>query len=88
MTVTDITGRELQVGDRIELVEMGLNKDGTPDPSPIRPGTKGEITWINPLRYGYGDDHHAQIAVKWEIPRSLMLVTPPDRFRIIEKETP
>ena len=74
--------RLLQVGDRIELVEMGREKDGRPDPCPMEPGSKGTVRRVHKL----WDDKH-QISVDWdpEIKRSLHLVVPPDRYRIIER---
>lgn len=70
------------VGDRIELLEMGLERDGWPDPCPMEAGSKGTVRCVSKL----WDGQH-QISVDWdpEVGRSLHLVVPPDRYRIIER---
>ncbi len=71
-------------GDRIELLEMGLEKDGRPDPCPIEPGATGTVHNVTPMSWG-GDKFH-QITMDWDDgQRSLHLVVPPDRYRIIER---
>jgi hypothetical protein len=60
-------------GDRIRLDHMA------DDPDPIPVGTTGTIEDVVP--FGSGT---FQLWVKWDVPRSLALVVPPDRFTIIE----
>lgn len=69
-------------GDRIELLEMGLEDDGRPDPHPMKPGSKGTVRQVLPIW-----QEKASIMVDWdpEVGRTLSLVVPPDRFRIIER---
>lgn len=72
---------DLQVGDRIELMEMGLENDGRPDPSPILPGSKGTVRRVTEL--GVWNCH--QVGVEWDDGRTLSLISPPDLYRIIER---
>lgn len=60
-------------GDVIELLEM-LN-----DPNPIEVGDKGEVLSIVPM----GSDEY-QIQVDWESGRSLHLLYPQDKFKIVK----
>ena len=62
-------------GDRIRLVEM---KD---DPDPIQVGQLGTIVSVTP--HIGGKDAWNQIDVAWDNGRTLMLVSPPDRFEIV-----
>ncbi len=62
------------VGDRIRLVNM------VDDPDPIPVGTIGTVTEIH-IHSGW-----TQIEVSWESGRTLMLVSPPDEFEIIDGE--
>jgi hypothetical protein len=64
-----------KVGDRIRLIEM------TADPCPIPAGTTGTVTEIFPRGKIF---NYAVIVVKWDIERSLNLVSPPDTFEVIE----
>ena len=64
-----------QPGDRIRLVAM---KD---DPDPIQAGQTGTVVDIR--RYERQQPWH-QIDVAWDNGRTLMLVSPPDLFEIIE----
>lgn len=64
----------VQAGDRIRLDHMGA------DPDPIPAGTTGTVRRVRPDLYGGGE----QISVRWDNGRSLLLVTPPDRFTIID----
>lgn len=64
------------VGRRIELIEMPN------DPDPIPKGTRGTVTGV--VHTGF---FGTQIWVDWDIDRSLMLVVPPDTYRVIEEET-
>jgi len=64
-----------QPGDRIRLVSM------QDDPDPVKVGELGTVTGCR--RYGGGRDAWLQIDVAWENGRTLMLVSPPDRFEII-----
>lgn len=63
----------LDVGDRIELIDM------PEDPCPVEPGTRGTIGWINPSRGPRGP--FTQYHVDWDNGRSLMLLVPPDKYR-------
>ena len=59
-------------GDRIVLVRMGS------DPDPIEPGATGTIDFVNDR-----DPHFAQIGVKWDNGRSLMILPEYDLIRKI-----
>jgi len=71
-------------GDRIELLEMGLEKDGRPDPHPIAAGATGTVHNVVEMHFGEPSHH---ISVDWDdhVGRTLSLVVPPDRYRIIER---
>jgi len=73
------------IGDRIELVEMGVERDGRPDPHPMEAGAKGTVMNVVPCHWGKDTFHH--ISVDWDenVGRTLSLVCPPDRYRIIER---
>lgn len=58
-------------GDRIELLEMPN------DPDPIPVGSKGTVVDTYIISEG------TQVDVDWDNGRSLMLIVPPDRFRIV-----
>ena len=62
----------LKVGDRIRLIQM------VDDPDPIPAGTIGTVTEI------HIHSDWTQIEVSWESGRNLMLVSPPDKFEIID----
>ena len=62
----------LKVGDRIRLIQM------VDDPDPILAGTIGTVTEI------HIHSDWTQIEVSWEDNRKLMLVSPPDKFEIID----
>lgn len=64
----------LKPGDRIELVKM------VDDPDPIEPGTLGTVNFIVQL------GTQQQVDVDWDDGRALMLIVPPDRYRILDKE--
>jgi hypothetical protein len=64
--------KQVAIGDRIELVEMH------DDPDPIPAGTQGTVDWVNEL------PEFAQIGVRWDNGRTLMLCVPPDSFRVVE----
>lgn len=66
-------GPFVKPGDRIELLKMEN------DPNPIPVGTKGTVKDVNQL----GDE--AQIMVKWDNGRGLMLSYPHDKFKVIPK---
>lgn len=66
-----------KIGDRIRLIEM------TDDPCPIPAGTTGTVTGIHPWRNWAGGKTEFQINVKWDIPRTLAMVWPQDRFEVI-----
>ena len=62
-------------GDRIRLLAM------TRDPDPIRVGQLGTVVCVS--EHGRGKDAWRQVDVAWDNGRTLMLVTPPDRFEIL-----
>jgi len=64
---------DFKVGDKIELVQMDN------DPNPIPAGTKGKITGVNPTPW----PGELQVHVAWENGRTLMLIHPEDKFRVI-----
>lgn len=76
MSVTDSTGRELKEHDRIELLAMPN------DPAPIPVGSRGTVAFINELMDGTDS---CQLWVEWDSGRSLMLLYPIDRFRILSE---
>ena len=59
-------------GDRIRLVAM------PDDPDPIPTGEIGTVVGVQ--RHGEGREASVQIDVSWDNGRTLMLVSPPDRF--------
>lgn len=62
------------IGDRIRLVSMD-------DPDPIQSGQTGTVAQVERLvTEGAG---WLQIEVEWDNVRSLMLVSPPDRFEVM-----
>ena len=67
----------VRIGDRIRLVAM---RD---DPDPIQIGEVGTVTACR--RNGSGQDAWNQIDVAWDNGRTLMLVSPPDEFEIVER---
>lgn len=71
------------VGDRIELLEMGLESDGRPDPCPMEPGSKGTVRGV--VEAPFSQAHQIQVDWDPEVERSLCLIVPPDRYRIIER---
>ncbi len=66
------------IGDLIELLEM------PEDPCPIPVGTKGRVMGVQQLVWHHGAEF--QIMVEWEIPRSLSMIHPKDKFRVLKKE--
>ena len=66
-------------GDRIRLLAM---RD---DPDPIQVGQLGTVVSVS--RHGSGKDAWNQIDVAWDNGRTLMLVSPPDRFEIVERQS-
>jgi hypothetical protein len=71
-------------GDRIELIEMGPEDDGRPDPDPILPGAQGIVEEVQKDIH----DHPSrapwhQVHVRWDSGRTLSLSLPKDRFKII-----
>jgi hypothetical protein len=62
-------------GDRIELIRM------PDDPHPVATGTRGTVTNVNLVKLGR--EEFTQVGVDWDDGRSLMLVSPPDEFRIL-----
>lgn len=59
-------------GDRIRLIKMQN------DPCPVPQGTTGHILGVSALGAG-----RYSISVAWDVPRSLALVWPQDRFEVI-----
>jgi len=57
-------------GDRIRLLAM------PDDPDPILPGTTGTVVAVRQ------QGTWAQVDVKWDNGRTLMLVVPPDEFEV------
>jgi hypothetical protein len=68
----------MQVGDRIELVQM------PEDPDPIPPGTQGTVT--NIVDTSFFEPGSTQVWVDWDNGRGLSLQIPPDRVRVIREE--
>jgi len=68
-----------KAGDRIRLVSMH------DDPDPVQVGQVGTVVSVS--RHGGGKDAWHQIDVAWDNGRTLMLVSPPDRFAILEPQT-
>ena len=66
------------VGDTIEMVEM----DG--EPYPIPPGTKGVVNRINTQIFQGESEEH--LWVNWENGRTLKVLLPHDKIRIINKK--
>ena len=67
-----------RAGDRVLLVAMH------DDPDPIQSGQMGTVVSVS--RHGSGKDAWQQIDVTWDNGRTLMLVSPPDRFEIVRDE--
>ena len=63
-------------GERIRLVAMH------DDPDPIPAGQVGTVVGV--MHHGDGSDKWFQIDISWDNGRSLMLVSPPDTFEIID----
>lgn len=61
-------------GDRIRLLSM------TDDPDPIQVGQLGTVVSVS--RHGGNDAWH-HIDVAWDNGRTLMIVSPPDRFEFV-----
>ena len=62
-------------GDRVRLLAMH------DDPDPIQAGQLGTV--VSVARHGTGTDTWHQIDVAWDNGRTLMLVSPPDRFEFV-----
>lgn len=67
----DKTPRQVEVGDRIELVSM------PDDPDPIKPGSTGVVTSV--------DTRMDVVGVKWDNGRTLNLVLGVDSFNILNE---
>jgi hypothetical protein len=65
-----------RIGDRIRLLDM------QDDPDPILPGQTGTVTGV--FLHGKGGKEWCQIDVSWDDGRTLLLVSPPDTFEIID----
>jgi hypothetical protein len=73
----------LKDGDRIELLDM------PEDPAPIAAGARGTVR--NVVRHDLGGGPRDHVAVEWDrdgagAGRSLSLVIPPDRVRVISRQ--
>ncbi len=64
-------------GDRIRLLEM------TDDPHPIQVGQLGTVVSVS--RHGGDNNDWHQVDVAWDNGRTLMLVSPPDRFEFVSE---
>lgn len=64
-------------GDRIPLLAMA------DDPDPIQAGQLGAVVAVS--RHDGSKDTWHQIDVAWDNGRTLMLVSPPDRYEIARK---
>jgi hypothetical protein len=65
-------------GQKVSLLEMGVDpNNGQPDPNPIKPGTRGVVRRVS--RIG----QTAHVDVNWENGRTLSLIIPPDRIKIL-----
>ncbi len=62
-------------GERIRLLAMA------DDPDPIQVGQLGTVVSVS--RHGGGKDAWHQVDVAWDNGRTLMLVSPPDKFEIV-----
>ena len=69
-----------RAGDRIRLLEMN------DDPSPVPVGEEGTVVGIHHI--GEDPDAWHQIDVTWDNGRTLMLVSPPDRFEVLGPAEP
>lgn len=67
--------KKMEPGTRIELLEM------PGDPDPVAIGTRGTVE-----QYHRFSDSSVQIAVKWDNGRTLALVVPPDRYKVLTEE--
>ena len=65
-----------KIGDRIRLIDMPN------DPCPIPAGTTGTVTGMTDLSKLMRQPD-VQIWVDWDIPRSLSLIWPVDKFEVI-----
>ena len=63
-------------GDRIRLLAM------YDDPNPILAGQLGTV--VSVARHGSGQAEWLQLDVAWDNGRTLMLVSPPDVFEVID----
>lgn len=66
----------MKIAQRVELISMDN------DPNPIPVGTRGTITGINPTPV----KGELQISVDWDNGRTLMLLYPIDKFKILTQE--
>lgn len=63
-------------GQIVELLQMDN------DPQPIPVGTKGKVLRINPM-----PNNEKQIVVEWENGRTLTLIYPVDKFRVVAESS-
>lgn len=67
---------DLKIGDRIELQKMGEDPiTGRPDPDPIEPGMRGNVTYVTPIPGG-----ETQVGVDWDNGRNLAVILPIDQI--------
>lgn len=64
----------LEPGDRVELLSM------PDDPHPVPVGTTGTVERVAHFDWPHPYD---QVSVRWDNGRSLALVIPPDRVRVL-----
>jgi len=64
-----------KVGDKVELVHMGV------DPDPINVGQRGIIEEIRELLYF----KQTQIWIKWDDGRTLAVVLPEDSIKVLKE---
>lgn len=62
-------------GDRIRLLHM------PEDPDPIPAGTTGTVTSVSPCSSWMRGE--LMVSVKWDIPRSLSMIYPIDKFEVM-----
>ncbi len=65
----------LNHGDRVELLAMPS------DPDPIPVGSRGTVMAVS--NHVTGGERWLQVDVAWDSGRTLMLVIPPDRVRVL-----
>lgn len=72
--------QNVKPGDRIMLTKTMVN-----DPAPVEAGTQGIVTSVNDLMDSLGI---AQVGVRWDNGRTLMLALPDDEFIVLTTSRP